>query len=763
MLPLIDRVIKKGVLVLLLFTPLAFGSVQRWAVAVMEIISYSLLCLVLLNRRRDSAGAAPLRSLTIPSVLAFVFFLLVLLQLLPLPPDLLQSISPLSLKIYRIFGPSPAGSPHPVSINPHETTGALLKMLAYFSVFYVIVSQYRTEEQLASLVKVIVFFGCFLVVFAVLQKMTWNGRIFWLYPVAGYLQSGSGIWGSFVNRNHFAGYMELAIPLGLGLLLYTGPRARALPGVTAGTRLARFMADQRFVPFMTVFLGVIVMAAALFMTLSRGGIAGFGLSFVFFVWITQKRRSLRSRSLVLGMIAAVITVVIVIASWNQLEERFESLEEQHVSRLEVWKDSLGLSRDFLFFGSGLGTFESAYLRYQTGNTLALFDHAHNDYIELLTDTGIAGFVIAGIGAVLFFITVYRRWRRKRGLFGKCIGAGALASLMAIVVHSTTDFNLHIPANALLFSIIAGIAWAAVFNIGDKNADRPVSGAEDQSYGLSACKPAGFRFVHGLLLVIIVPLLYFPVRDLVADALFSRVDSLLDDPKTEGLDVMPLLPETLPRFMEAVQLIRTAHRMAPLNSLYPKALSELYIRLGNWAEAMEVLGQPLPPGALSRQAALEKAWTALRTSIRLEPTNPDYHLALADLYASGFKDEARADAEYDKAIAAFPASVTVRTAIAERYLKAGRKGDALEQARLIARLDQSYILPDTIQGRMAKERRDRWYMTLLYNSYLFHSLDIAWRASGDPMVVRGITPDTPDAGAVLQAFLEWRRIDGSGER
>jgi O-antigen ligase len=130
--------------------------------------------------------------------------------------------------------------------------------------------------------------------------------------------------------------------------------------------------------------------------------------------------------------------------------------------------SRGRSRSWKSSPLPLGTFKNAYMRYQTSMSRVLFDHAHNDYVELLTGTGSAGFLLGAGAGLVFFRNVFRRWRQKRSMFGKCIGAGGLASLVAIAIHSFVDFNLHIPANAMLFAVISAITYAAIFNVTDKN-------------------------------------------------------------------------------------------------------------------------------------------------------------------------------------------------------------------------------------------------------------------------------------------------------
>ena len=123
------------------------------------------------------------RGLTTLFILFAAMIALALFQMVPLPEGVLKLISPVSLSTYATFGNAPAGAYHPISINPDATRRELFRVLAYAAIFFVIISHYRTKEQVHSLVKTILAMGCFLVLFAIIQKMTWNGRIFWIYPV----------------------------------------------------------------------------------------------------------------------------------------------------------------------------------------------------------------------------------------------------------------------------------------------------------------------------------------------------------------------------------------------------------------------------------------------------------------------------------------------------------------------------------------------------------------------------------------------------
>lgn len=747
----LDQAIEKGVILLLIFTPLAFGAVYQWSALLMQITAFCLLLILLLKNAsiNGTMSLMPARSaFAIAAVLFGGLAGLFLLQMLPLPEKLLGLISPSSLAVYKKFGSYATCTLHTISINPYATRQELFNLLAYAAVFYVIVKHYRTKEQLHSLIKTVFSIAGFLVIFAIIQKLTWNGRVFWFYPVDEGLRSGSGIWGPYINRNHFAGYMEMVIPLGLALLIYSSPGIKTLPGVPLSVRAARFLASDNLVPFSLLFLGILVMSACLFMTLSRGGITAFGVSALFFAWITNKRRSLKKKTLMLVLIGAVILVAVVLAGWDRLEQRLEGFQtERNIGRLPVWKESFGIIKDYPLLGSGFGTFEYTYMRYQRpASSLLLYTHAHNDYLELMTDAGIAGFCLTLSLILIFFISLYRAWRLRHNKFAICVGAGGLTSFVAIGIHSITDFNLHIPANALLLSVIAGITYASVFNLPAGN-------------GSSAPVLHKSRRLPVLVAVAIVCLLlYLPMRDLIADYYFRKVPGILHDKSTEYLVAKPISAENLPDYIDAIGSLNTAIRLSPDRSIFFHTMADLYTRLGTWSRTMKAMKTDTPPGMPASEEAFALAISNLRQAIALEPTNPDYHLALGLLYGDVLGDPAGSDAELNRALDAFPANPALRYAVAKYYLRTGMKGNALEQARLLADIDKSYIFLDTTQNRLTIEQRTDAYLGVLYNSYLFAALDIAWLASKDPDVVKGIAPDTPDARRVVQAYIEWRGIE-----
>jgi tetratricopeptide (TPR) repeat protein len=302
-------------------------------------------------------------------------------------------------------------------------------------------------------------------------------------------------------------------------------------------------------------------------------------------------------------------------------------------------------------------------------------------------------------------------------------------------------------------VICAVTYAAVFNVTEHRSSSETEWARRP-------RPYVSRLTSYVALFLACFLIFISARDLLADHYYGSVSRILDDKTTEELDLKPISESTMPDYLDAVRSLNTAAALAPSRPSVLKSLSDLCARLGRWAETMESLSAPLPASAPLKKDAFDNAVIYLKRAISLEPTNPDYHLALGQLYETAYKDGVRADAEFVKALDAYPRNAPTRYAVAMQYLHAGEKDKALEQARLLARLDDSYILDDDRTGRKAfmRERRPPEYVTKLWGSYLFGALEITWRVSEDPATVKGIAPDTQEARDVVQAFMEWKGIE-----
>ncbi len=256
------------------------------------------------------------------------------------------------------------------------------------------------------------------------------------------------------------------------------------------------------------------------------------------------------------------------------------------------------------------------------------------------------------------------------------------------------------------------------------------------------------------------LLIHPVSSLVAFISYQRATSLVDDASTERIDLKPITRESLDDYGEAIRLLEFSERLAPnARKDYAFEAYRLQHKLARWKGLLKGLGDEPGGLVLDVEGAYADAERLLKMVIDSEPLNSDARIALARLYYERAGrpnfDEERA---LDLALKSYPINVPLRHRVAMHYLLSGREGAALEQARIIAETD------DTFSRYKLSSRSDfsgNWLAVrrgALYRSYLFGALEIAWRVSHDPVVVRGILPGGDDAEDVFDIFVEWRGLD-----
>jgi O-antigen ligase len=267
--------------------------------------------------------------------------------------------------------------------------------------------------------------------------------------------------GTYINRNHFAGFLEMVIPFGVALVLYENgklPR-KVMLGRNVNAGIKRVLGGGRLSRIGLWLLAATVMVAGLLFSLSRMGIiaavASLGAMAVFSGF--QRKAGLWFAA---GITACGIILVLwmgagpAIGRFGTISEEYTSADE---SRWSLWKDTARLIGGHPLLGSGLGTFPVAFTRVQSTFLGKFVNHAHNDYLELATDLGIPAAVLffGSTGALL--VRVARKAASSEVSFERAMALGCLGSIAAILLHSLTDFNLYIPANALVFSLILGLA------------------------------------------------------------------------------------------------------------------------------------------------------------------------------------------------------------------------------------------------------------------------------------------------------------------
>ena len=271
--------------------------------------------------------------------------------------------------------------------------------------------------------------------------------------------------GTFVNRNHFSGYMEMVIPLAIGLAI-AGINLPSLMESRWKDRLLR-LSEKGLSTSLLISLGIVVMAVAVIFSHSRSGlfllvfsfILFFGLTIIFFGKNDHQKKGTRN------FITAVLIVIILISLYVGIDttiERFALDKIMDEGRLTYWTYTVGIFADYPLLGTGLGTFPSLYPDKEGADILIRLFHAHNDYLEYLSELGIVGMGLLLGGILYLLIKSFLVWKERRHPELKSLGLGGIVAVICILLHSLTDFNLQIPANMLLFSVVLSLTVVVVF-------------------------------------------------------------------------------------------------------------------------------------------------------------------------------------------------------------------------------------------------------------------------------------------------------------
>jgi O-antigen ligase len=323
----------------------------------------------------------------------------------------------------------------PLSVYPYLTKVELLRMASYFLLLFLSVQAFRATRHWHMFAWFIVWLGFAISVFAILQDLTFNGKIYWFRE----LTYGGMPFGPFVNRNHFAGFIELVVPFGLALLAVRGRRRDQLP---------------------LIGLLTVLPVGALALSASRGGIFAFGAELIVLVLLLllvgAQKRQLLAGLLALGVAAALVSWL----GFDQVVARFSEVHNPEVTQARRIAMASGAWRIFLdhpVAGTGLGTIISVFPRYDTDYDAKIVDHVHNDHAELLAETGAIGGLCWLAFLVLLFGYGVRNLKSDHDPLVRAVHLGALVACTGLLVHGLMDFNLHIPSNALLFYVMAGMA------------------------------------------------------------------------------------------------------------------------------------------------------------------------------------------------------------------------------------------------------------------------------------------------------------------
>jgi len=416
------------------------------------LVAALLLCWLLLWLAGAASLGAQLRQrMRLPLLLLVLLLLWIALQCLPLPPQVVAWLSPAAFQWHT----SPGWIP--LSLDPAYTRHYLLLGAAYTGGFFLTLVLVNTRERLTQLLWLLVLSGSFQAIYGTLMLLS---GLEWGFFVEKYVGRGVAT-GTFVNRNHLAGYLVMCLAAGTGLLYaQIGSQGSGSPPLREQLRRGlRLLLSSRL--RLRVLLALMVITLVL--TRSRMGNAAFFISLLFAGAVMQYAGQYFSRRLALLLLSLVVVDMAILSRWfgfDRLLDRLASTQTETEARSANLPQLLDYAGDFLFTGSGGGSFYGVFPRYQAVEAKVVYIHAHNDYLQFIGELGLPGalllaaFVLLGLRMALEVL----RTRRSRLLHGV-----AFAVVMAIawaLLHAAVDFNLQIPANALTFVVLLALAWVA---------------------------------------------------------------------------------------------------------------------------------------------------------------------------------------------------------------------------------------------------------------------------------------------------------------
>jgi O-antigen ligase len=425
------KLLRVGLCLLFAFSVLALGTVEVWSQSILEI------------------GAA---------ALLFWWSIIVYRN-----PGAKVYWSPLNDPLLGLIGIGIVQLTFHGTAYPFLTSAMLLKLAAYFLMLFLTAQAFRERRDLYRLAWFVIAF-CFAVsLLAVIQHFTSGSEIYWTSD----LKIEGDPFGPYVNRNHFAGFVELTVPMGLALMAFHGLRRDLVPLATLMT---------------------IVPISALILSASRAGIIGFGLEVGILVTLAHSRKAWHgSRATAAAVVALAALAIVAWVGTGRAIERFSGSSVHAVTvnrRVSMFRGAARIFSAHPIKGSGLGTLVDVFPAYENAYDGRLVDHAHNDYIETLAETGLLG----GLCGAVFLWRLYREGRKnflaEQGHFSRGLHAAAIMAACGLLLHSFVDFNLQIPANALFFLLQAYLVTsppspsdATTARVRRRVKDRPTAGPE----------------------------------------------------------------------------------------------------------------------------------------------------------------------------------------------------------------------------------------------------------------------------------------------
>jgi O-antigen ligase len=610
-------------LVVLVLSPLLFGAVHTYAYTIMSLGVFTGGLLLLKKNIRKEIRSGVYRCYFLKNSLHLTFFILLIFlffQVVPLPDALLRFLSPEAMVVGKksLSASSTIISEGPIrhwfSLSPYNypVRMSIIRWTVY-GLFYLGLTQIlNSRKRIEKAILLILIIGCFEALYGFLETYSEAGNILWMKKRDG-LQDVNG---TYINRNHFAGLMEICLLLAAAYAAALSDRKKKgeiIPGPNASLRVrfSRYLSrEQKFSKRAFIIFAGAVMGIGLVFSASRGGLISAAGAMLCMSLLFIFRKNHRRKGFVILFLFLITSAYALYIGIEYPAGRFKTLDISIKSRARLAQTTMDLFDDYKLTGVGVGNFQYAYPRYQAVERMNQFvRHAHNDWVQFLSEAGITGFLLLLFGISYHVYRTIRLWRKRTDPFAICLGIAPLAVMTAMMIHSVSDFNLHIPANGLMLVAVMAIGHSALHLERHHGRDKTL-----YSHHILPFKYKGF-FALLLILGLILWSGVWTVRHFVAEVYCNTVTN-----STLNRDQNPTLEE-----------IDKAIDRDRWNAAYwHKRASEL-IGIRNAA-----IGNPEGDDEDRRKRQMDII-KSLEEAVLLNPFKAEYHVRLGWEYAYLWKD------------------------------------------------------------------------------------------------------------------------------
>lgn len=450
-----DVMIEWLLISLLAFMPLVFGVVHAWSEEIVIILSGAIVICFLLKLVHQHDQTVIWTWAYVP---LGVFLLIPIFQLIPLPMSLIGIVSPNTAALKtELLGDLPKADAllrsMTLSFYPYATRHDLRLVLAVAGVFVVVLNVFRRPDQIKQLLMATALIGGTIAIITLGQNLFGNGKIYWFVPT----RHGGDYSGPFVNHSNYGQFMNLSIGAAFALLLVRLHEDFAAKKITPPA-ISEYLSSGRAKPVALLVAVMSLCVATVFVSLTRGGMVSMLIAMTFTVLVLALQRSLKGNGWIIAVMALMAFMLVLYISFDAVYDRLATLRDFHEAksgRLQILKDIAVAWTKFPVLGTGLGTHLVVYPMFDRSIIVPLAAHAENEYAQVLEETGLIGLLTLLMFGIVIWLN-YARDIRNNGPAICSATYGIGFGILAILIHSLSDFGQHLPANAILSAVFCAL-------------------------------------------------------------------------------------------------------------------------------------------------------------------------------------------------------------------------------------------------------------------------------------------------------------------